>query len=57
LEETIIKADQPVKRLPVSILESWKRKASALDQALAFLEGRVDSEALAEVYRILKSAK
>ncbi len=49
-------SDTPVKRLPLATLELWKRKAAACDEALAYLEGRVDSETAMEIQRILKSA-
>ncbi len=45
----------PITRLPLSTLELWKSKAEALDKALEFLEGRVDSELVMKVYEILKA--
>ena len=44
------------KRLPLTTLELWKRKAVALDEALALLDGQIDTDLEMEVYQILKRA-
>jgi hypothetical protein len=42
-----------VKRLSLQELEEWKAKAKALDKAVEWMTGRLDSEALIKVYDIL----
>lgn len=41
------------KRLRLAELEMWKAKAAALDEAIAYLQGRMDNEKLIKVNRIL----
>lgn len=48
---------QDVKRLKLSEMEEWKRKAARLDEAVEYLNGRMDNERLLVVYRILVGEK
>ena len=49
--------DLPVKRLSLKELDEWKSKAQALDKAVEWMRGQVDSEKLMTVYGMLTKRK
>ncbi len=53
---TTSESECTIKRLKLSELELWKRKAKALDEALEYLQGRASTEEGLRVQFILERA-